>query len=89
MTEKPQYTGKMLDELFAKVDDALEARSDSARTGENGRQLCSPEHPMPKDALGRWEHTNVKEVGECMDAALTISVKIAAINGARSCHNKP
>jgi hypothetical protein len=67
MTEKPQYTGKMLDELFAKVDDALEARSDSARTGENGRQLCSPEHPMPKDALGRWEHTNVKEVGECMD----------------------
>jgi len=42
MTEKPQYTGKMLDELFAKVDDALEARSDSARTGENGRQLCSP-----------------------------------------------
>ena len=30
------------------------------------RQLCSPESPMPKGAPGRWEHTNVKEVGECM-----------------------
>jgi hypothetical protein len=28
------------------------------------RQTCSPEHPMPKGATGRWEHTNVKEVGE-------------------------
>lgn len=30
-----------------------------------GRQICSPEHPMPKDAPGRWAHTNVREVGEC------------------------
>jgi hypothetical protein len=28
------------------------------------RQLCCPESPMPKDAPGRWEHTNVEEVGE-------------------------
>ena len=31
------------------------------------RQLCSPEHPMPKGATGRWEHTNVVEVGEQSD----------------------
>jgi hypothetical protein len=31
------------------------------------RQVCSPEHPMPKDASGRWAHTNVREVGGCMD----------------------
>lgn len=31
---------------------------------ERGNFLCSPEHPMPKDALGRWEHTNAGEVGE-------------------------
>jgi hypothetical protein len=39
MTEKPQYTGKMLDELFAKVDEALEAGSDGARTVA-GEKLC-------------------------------------------------
>ncbi len=26
------------------------------------RQLCSPEHPMPKGASGRWEHTNAHEI---------------------------
>ncbi len=31
------------------------------------RQACSPEHPMPKNAPGRWEHTNVREIGDCMD----------------------
>ncbi len=31
---------------------------------KNGRFLCSPEHPMPKDATGHWEHTNTVEVGE-------------------------
>jgi hypothetical protein len=30
----------------------------------NGRYLCSPEHPMPPNAPGRWVHTNVEEVGE-------------------------
>jgi hypothetical protein len=34
---------------------------------ERARQLCSPESPMPKGATGRWEHTNVRETGECMD----------------------
>lgn len=32
------------------------------------RQTCSPESPMPKGASGRWEHTNVEEVGDgCID----------------------
>lgn len=31
------------------------------------RFICSPEHPMPKEATGRWEHTNVEEVGEQRD----------------------
>ena len=30
----------------------------------SGRFLCSPEHPMPKGAKGRWVHTNVVEDGE-------------------------
>ena len=34
----------------------------------NGRLLCSPEHPMPKGAEGRWSHTNVHEEGDgCFD----------------------
>ena len=28
------------------------------------RFLCSPEHPMPKGASGRWAHTNVSEYGD-------------------------
>jgi hypothetical protein len=28
---------------------------------ENGRMICSSEHPMPKGAQGRWEHTNAHE----------------------------
>lgn len=31
------------------------------------RQICSPENPMPKNAGGRWAHTNVIEVGEQRD----------------------
>ena len=27
-------------------------------------KICSPEHPMPKGAPGRWMHTNAKEVGD-------------------------
>ena len=35
---------------------------------ENGRWICGPEHLMPKGADGRWEHTNVIEVGDgCAD----------------------
>lgn len=34
------------------------------RNPNNGRLVCSPEHPMPKGATGRWEHTNVIEIGE-------------------------
>jgi hypothetical protein len=30
----------------------------------NGRYVCTPELPMPKGAKGRWEHTNVEEVGD-------------------------
>ena len=33
----------------------------------NGRPLCSPEHPMPKDATGRWSHTSVEQVGHGED----------------------
>lgn len=28
------------------------------------RQTCTPNNPMPKGALGRWEHTNAHEI-EC------------------------
>lgn len=38
--------------------------SDFAVNPENGRFLCSPEHPMPKGATGRWEHTNAHEYGD-------------------------
>lgn len=31
------------------------------------RQICSPESPMPNGAPGRWAHTNVEEIGECVD----------------------
>jgi hypothetical protein len=33
----------------------------------NDRQTCSPESPMPKGATGRWQHTNVIEVGDQED----------------------
>ena len=29
-----------------------------------GRFLCSLEHPMPENALGRWEHDDVEEAGD-------------------------
>jgi len=31
---------------------------------ERGNYLCAPNHPMPKNAPGRWEHTGAHEVGE-------------------------
>jgi hypothetical protein len=31
------------------------------------RQICSPEKPMPKNASGRWAHTNVEEVRTCFE----------------------
>ena len=42
---------------------------DTAREIETttGRQICSPEHPMPKGDPGRWAHTNVEDAGECSD----------------------
>lgn len=33
----------------------------------NGRLLCSPEHPMPKNAPGHWAHTNIRSTGECSE----------------------
>jgi hypothetical protein len=35
---------------------------------QNGRFLCAPEHPMPRNAAGRWEHTNRRDDGECADS---------------------
>ncbi len=32
-----------------------------------GNFHCAPNHPMPKGAEGRWEHTNAHEVGEQKD----------------------
>ncbi len=29
------------------------------------RKVCTPENPMPKDAPGRWAHTNAVDNGEC------------------------
>ncbi len=34
----------------------------------NGRFLCSPEHPMPANAPGRWSHTNVSEVDNSQES---------------------
>lgn len=31
---------------------------------DSGRFWCNTEHPMPKNADGRWVHENVEEVGE-------------------------
>jgi hypothetical protein len=54
-------TGMIDDYDYALVPiDEKEARD------EQLRQTCSPEHPMPKDATGRWEHTNVEEI-KCED----------------------
>lgn len=33
----------------------------------NGRYLCSPEHPMPKGAPGRWSHANASETDDERD----------------------
>lgn len=38
-----------------------------AMADSSNRQTCSPESPMPKSAAGRWRHTNVREVGTCLD----------------------
>ena len=41
--------------------------TDWPRDPANERLLCTPEHPMPKGAEGRWTHSNVHEVGEQVD----------------------
>ena len=28
---------------------------------KSDRQLCNPQHPMPKEGTGRWEHENAHE----------------------------
>lgn len=33
----------------------------------NGRFLCSPDHPMPKNASGQWSHTNYVSDGGCYE----------------------
>jgi hypothetical protein len=54
----------------------------------NGRLLCAPERPMPKDAKGRWAHTNSQIVGSAWMAAATTSiVKIVVTTGVRRCRN--
>ena len=47
----------------------------------NNRQICSPENPMPKGALGLWEHTNTTEIGECLDGC-------CAIYECKDCHHR-
>lgn len=38
------------------------------RDPKSGRLLCSPAHPMPTGAPGRWAHTHVSEEGDgCFD----------------------
>lgn len=36
---------------------------DWPRDPANGRFLCSPERPMPKDATGMWSHTGTTCTG--------------------------
>lgn len=31
---------------------------------KNERQVCTKENPMPKDAPGRWQHPDAKEIAE-------------------------
>lgn len=41
--------------------------ADWPRDPANGRYLCSPEKPMPKDAPGQWAHTGTTWVKESYD----------------------
>lgn len=38
-----------------------------AETDSNGRYVCTPEKPMPKDAPGRWAHTGAVSTGSSWD----------------------
>lgn len=37
--------------------------NDWPRDPANGYYVCAPDRPMPKDAPGRWAHTNIRTVG--------------------------
>jgi hypothetical protein len=47
------------------TDSALDRWLNWPRDPANGRLLCAPAHPMPKDAPkgSRWSHTNIETVG--------------------------
>ena len=66
---KPKYalTGFIYYDSMSWELDKMTDETDEQKALKAGRQVCSPEHPMPKGAAGRWAHTNVREVGGCMD----------------------
>lgn len=45
----------------------IEVAADWPRDEANGRLLCSPERPMPKNAAGLWSHTGTKSDGGCFE----------------------
>jgi hypothetical protein len=48
MTDKPQYTGTMLDELFAKVDEALETGKTHLANAKRTMEQSDDEATDPK-----------------------------------------
>jgi hypothetical protein len=46
---------------------ATAATFDHPKDPANGRFLCSPEHPMPFNAPGRWSHRNASEVDDSQE----------------------
>lgn len=38
-----------------------------ARDPDNGRCMCTPEHPMPSGVGGHWTHAGAEVVGECYE----------------------
>lgn len=48
---------------------------DWPRDPVNGRFLCAPTHPMPKNASGRWSHTTVGETDHDSDYSIEYKCK--------------
>jgi len=47
-----------------------DAFSDWPRDPANGRFLCAPEKPMPRNAPGQWAHTNPKWLRDNYDSTV-------------------
>ncbi len=43
--------------------------NEQPHTQTPGRQVCTAERPMPKNAPGQWAHLNARIIGETSDGA--------------------